>query len=448
MPASTITGLLFDAETLEAASLSDAKGREGGGTLCLEGPQADTLAAAEKKLTGELHLGLAAEAVLLGVAEVPTRERAEIQGMISLRAEEESPFPAEKTCLGWETWGDAGKGCRVVYALCSLAAVQLARDALASCRKRIDRVDVDVLGWLRLLVDAGGLPPEGAHLLFRVCGARTQMVLWRDGGPLLFRSLGDSRDWDEPMWVEEIAPALATARADWGVEGVEGLKVWHDGEAPAWSGPWPCGLPGQCYPLKDLGSPAVGIARRGRDGGRIDLLPPQWHALERERRRRRRLLRGLAFAAGLWLLSVSALVWTVQRRVRELRLLRAELARQEQPIVDLERLRQRVRSLSQFTDRSRSALEALRLMAEATPLDGGLRVTDFTYRKDQGVNFSGTSPAGGAAVFSFLEGLSLGGRMKVGKIETKEQRGRSEFQASAEWLWPGDAVAGEEGGQP
>jgi hypothetical protein len=432
-----ITGFVLTPESLETTTLAGSRKRAAAGELPLSGPPAETLAAAQaaKRLEGALHAALPAQSSLINVIDLPTRDPQEIAGMVSLRTEEWTPFAIERTCSSWELLCEIPGGCRIAVVLAPLPAVQALRDALISRHLQLQRVDIDVFAWLRLLRDAAALPTSGHHLLLILHREQTHLLLLVADQPLLFRSLSETRLLDPETLRTELSHALASLQAEWGITTLDSLRVWHDAEAPAWADEHVAGLPCTLRSLQELPSLCEGVTLRSLSGARFDLSPPQWKTEEARIRQRRHLLRAALVAAALWVFAVGGLVLGVQLRDRQIRALREQARRQEKPVAEILTLQSRVRSLSQFTDRSHSALEALRLLAEAMPSPASLSITDFQYRKEQGLTFSGDVLAGESSFYSFIENLTGKGLIRVENYNVKQQRGRSEFQVNALWNW-------------
>nr|MDA3873184.1 hypothetical protein [Kiritimatiellia bacterium] len=98
-------------------------------------------------------------------------------------------------------------------------------------------------------------------------------------------------------------------------------------------------------------------------------------------------------------------------------------------------LTDQVRSLSQFTDRSSSALETILILAEATPGSGTMVVDDLQYRKEEGITFSGKTAGNVQPFYQFLENLAGDERLRVGSYNLRETRDGFSFTVDARWEW-------------
>lgn len=439
MSAFSITGLLVRPDRLLSTSLpSDSRKGEAVHRV-FEGDPAETLrrTSGEKLLAERVDAALPGEEVLIMVADLPTREPDEIDGMVSLRAEEISPFPVERTCAGWEALRDTDTGSRVLMALADLRHVQTLHDWLSEVRVLPRRVDVDVLGWLEVLREGGHLPEAESRLLLLVDGVQCHAVVWYRGGPCAIRSLGPVRELAADEVAEELRLALMSLESEWTDFSCDRISVWHDGGAPAWAAGELAGLPCDAASLEALPPCSEGVARRGLGSGALDLAPEQWKREAASKTSRLRWKRGLAAAAALWLLGVGALTAAVVLKARRVEAMRARLEERADTASEVQRLSRRVRSLSHFTDRSSSALETMRLLARAMPSAGALRIDDFRYAKDSGVVFSGETRGDGRAFYTFIEELGTAEVLEVENYDVKQQRGATRFQVNTQWSWVG-----------
>ena len=126
---------------------------------------------------------------MLMVLNLPATLPREIEGMVQLQAEEISPFPAERTCVAWELLEQQDQFSRVLMCLCARKPLDQLHDLYHSAGLVPDRVDIDVLGWLALIKDAGELTDSADCLLLIIQDGHSDVVAWQKGQPCLIRSL-------------------------------------------------------------------------------------------------------------------------------------------------------------------------------------------------------------------------------------------------------------------
>ncbi|MCC5849696.1 MAG: hypothetical protein JJU29_16555 [Verrucomicrobia bacterium] len=402
------------------------------------------LAKHHKALNSELHVAVPAESTLLHVADFPSTDPEELEGMVELRAEDLTPFPMDRTYVGWELLSSTETESKVLIALAGHGVIDPLHETLRAHHLLPHRLDVDVLAWWRLLAEHNR---EVSRLLMIVEGPHSHLIVVDHGTPVAFASLGDLRGCPAEVLLEDLEIALAGVEADRGSVQVDGLSIWVRSETPealetekimaAYDGHV------TQNDLRELPELSRGLVLRGLEGGKrkvLDLAPPAWKEEEAMRATRKRVLGWSAALAALWLVGAIGLAVYVKIQENQLQTLRRNLAAQQQPVETVRDLSLQVRSLSQFTDRSASALEVLRVMAEAAPGTGGVVIRDMHYRKDQGVTFSGEARGD---FFQFQETLSASEILRVEDFDTKQERDFTEFRVVTRWIWQDeDGTAG------
>ena len=450
MANSTHHGLFFSGERFEVTSIAGGSKRAsvtdavaaGAGEGERDALNLDALLGRHrKKLTGELHVAVPASSVLMHTADFPTSDPAELEGMVELCVEDLSPYPSDRTYFGWEVLAPTASGSRVLIVLTSRNGVDTLHDSLKAHKLLAHRVDVDVLGWWRLISQEDGF--DGSRLIILLDENQAHLLAADRGLLVAVTSLGDVRECPAEVLAEDVELALGGMEADRGALEFDEVVVWSRGEPPEifrsleLDRRFACPL--HTRDLQDLPPLTEGVARRGLTGGLsgegakpLDLSPLSWKEEEAMRVSRRRLIAGAAAAGILWIVFAGGLTGFVRLKENQARTLRRELEAQRQPVENVRALSNQVRSLSQFTDRSQSALEVLRIMAEAAPGGGRILVRDVHYRKHEGVNFSGEATGD---FLLFQEVLGESDILRVQDFDTTQTRGVTEFRVSTRWRW-------------
>jgi hypothetical protein len=152
----------------------------------------------------------------------------------------------------------------------------------------------------------------------------------------------------------------------------------------------------------------------------VELVPREWIELQR----RKRLIK-IATVASIALLSIWLAVVTLTGTVFTIRQascnwVKKEAALYEGPARAAQDARTEMRSLEQFSNRSRSALESLLGVSAALP--DGVDISSFSYKKGEAVSLRGTSDQaeriydffqqlGGTEVFTGIKDEQLSNRM-------------------------------------
>jgi Tfp pilus assembly protein PilN len=259
------------------------------------------------------------------------------------------------------------------------------------------RVDLNLLGWWRLLNDAGHVQTAGAQAFLILDDTCIDLVVTSAGVPLAMRSLTGLGDLPDEEVADEVAReivyTLTSVDLERTGEHLAEIAIWHHGGGLAESLirrlHEPFGLTAKAYALDTLPPLSEGLARRaaGTGPGLLDLAPPAWHASELRRQARTRLIALTASLLGLWALSVAVFFGGLQYQKQRLARMEARLDRVKAPAEVVRATRDRVLGLQQYVTRTHSSLECLREVSDLLP--PGIELKSFTYRKGKSVELSG-----------------------------------------------------------
>ncbi len=400
-----------------------------------------------KHFRGRLAVALPTERVLLRVALLPSTDAEELRGMAELQTDKYSPFPVESMAMAAETIETTETSALVVMAAVQRDAVDELGRGFQEAAAPIDVVDVEALGWWWTLKQSGQVPARGSQLFVRAADSAMEMILARDGEPLLFRSLpplpdaGDAGALDD--WVAECAEetgySLTSVETEWGSAATPSLHVYHEPDRPAdWAGAFQAALGAETlftHSLADLPTASEGVARRlagPADPLAMDLAPDQWREADAARIARRKLLRSATVFLVAWLLGIGVFVSLLNVQRGRLFGLRAEVEAIEGPALQIRRLRAKVREFALYADRTHSALESLRVVSETLPV--GMDLTSFVYRKGSTLSLRGEADAPDK-VYAFIQSLERTGLFPEVKSEGVSTRNtpqgpRSQFGAT------------------
>lgn len=379
---------------------------------------------------------LPAKDVLMMGLTLPSADPSELEGMITLQAEELSPYPPERTSHSWELLESTGNQSLVLLVLCALQKLDPLHEQCVSRHLPLPRrVDVDLLGGLELLKAKGLLPEESSTFLLFVQASAVYLVAWHRNQPILFRTLGDLRDLNAEIVREELEIACLSLEAVHPEHGVRDLQLWHEGDPPDWAaeplGDWTA----QVHSLHDLPPFEAGVRLRSERNCRLDLAPESWKLEEAKRRNRQKMSRTASLGLGVWAVFMAAILIRGEIHRQSTRKLQRQISEKAPAVERVQALTDQVRSLSQFTDRSSSALETMLVLAEATPGSGALVVDDFQYRKEEGIAFSGKTAGNVQPFYLFLENLAGDERLRVESYNLRETRDVFSFTVNARWEW-------------
>ena len=377
-----------------------------------EGLTAAALKPYLRHFKGRIAVALPAERVLLRMALLPSTDEVELRGMTELQTDKFSPFPVETVAAGAEVLEAAGTSSLVAMAVVRRDDVEGLGRVLQEAGMLPDVVDVEPLGWWWLLKQSGRLPALGSQIILRAAAQGLDLVVSRDGAPLLFRSL-PLRPAADSGWTgecaEEVADSLTTLETEWGGTGAPTLHVFHETGVSADCVPAlqkALGLEAAfAHPLAELPTVSEGVARRAIQPARplaMDLAPEAWRAADAARQTRRRLLRAATIFLAVWLAGIGLFMTLLNVQRGRLARLQAQVEAMEGPALEIRRLRAKVVEFSQYADRRHSALECLRIVSGSLP--DGMELTSFIYRKGNALSLRGEADAP-EKVYAFMQAL-------------------------------------------
>ncbi len=415
MAGKTLTAIAVRARSLEWL----APGRTGDNAAAAEQRQADlaltegqtsildALRAEHDRVVADLRaagcppglaaVGIPAGWVLLRVTDLPAAAPDELRGMAELQIDKFSPFPAEESAVSYELLADREGRARVLLSAVRTDTMDLLGGALQSAGIVPKRVDLNLLGWWRLMNDAGHVQAAGAQAFLILDDTCIDLVVTSAGVPLAMRSLTGLDDLPEEEVADEVAReivyTLTSVDLERTGEHLAEIAIWHRGgglaEALIRRLHDPFGLTARACALDTLPPLAEGLARRAAEAGpgHLDLAPPIWREADLRRRSRRRLIALTASLLGVWAVIVATLFGGLQYQRQKLARLEARLDRDKAPAELVRATRDRVLGLQQYVNRTHSSLECLRDVSDLLP--PGIELKSFTYRKGKSVELSG-----------------------------------------------------------
>lgn len=430
--------LCFRPGGLEATTRFDPPSAECPNTLHLEGEPPVALEEWLKQVPEVQNLVVAVPTrdVLMMVTDFPSQHFAELGSMVELQAEEISPFPPERTGVAWEVLREAGSEIsRVLMVLVPLQKLERLHDLLLPQTGLPVRLDVEVMGWLEMMQVNGHLSSGTDLWVLILAKSEATLVAWHDDTPVLFRSLGAPEELSAEAVREEVLQARVNVETSFPRSRMESIQIWHEGEAPGWAVEAPLSEHQTVHSLQEIAPATHGVLVRSQLGYLLDLTPKRWKEEASALKTRKKVLRIGGAVAAAWVLCIAAVLlwgWVQARQVKRL-----EAANQENAdlVAEIRELSQQVRSLTQFTDRRRGALEALRLLAEAVPGVGTLRLEEFRYRKQGGHTFNGTVGGDVQPFNRFLDALTATESLQVEDYDLQQNRDGYRFRLEMDWNW-------------
>lgn len=372
-----------------------------------------------KHFQGQISVALPTDRVLLRVALLPSTDTEELRGMAELQTDKFSPFPVESIASGAEVIETSETSSLVAMAVVRQEDVEAAGQSFQEAGALPDVVDVAALGWWWGLRQGDWVPSHGSQIFLRSTSDSLDMVLTRDGAPLLFRSLsvppsaGNGLEAERAEWLmdctEEVGYSLTSLETEWGGADAPTLHVFHAEEVSTeWAGllQKELGLESLfIHPLEKLPAVSEGVARRLAEPSRslaMDLAPEAWRVADMERRTRRKLLRSATIFLVIWLVSIGGFWSWLNIKRGQMDRLKSQVEALEGPARKIRILRAKVRDFTLYANRSHSALECLRIVSETLPQ--GTDLTSFIYRKGGSLSLRGVADIPDH-VYAFIKAL-------------------------------------------
>ncbi len=350
-------------------------------------------------IKGTLTAVLPTDKVLLRVVDLPSTDAEELADMVELQVDKFSPFPVEHMAVSFEVLSVQGQDSRVLIAACKRDLVESLGDLFEAAGRQPDRIDVAAAGWWHHVRALEESQVEGRHGMLLLDASGSELVIAQNGVPLMVRSLGAQADASNEEYYRELAEeagyTLTSLESEWGMHAALDLTLWHHGDVPQLLVDLlqqESGVAVITRSLDELPPLSAGIAARSvqaleDEQPTLDLTLTEWKAAASSRKGQQKLLMLVASLLAIWLVGMAAVFAVSHVGRSQVERLRDEVQSLEAPAEEVMVLRRRVNSMEQYADRTHSALEILREIAENMP--DGVEMTSFSYRKAGQVNIRG-----------------------------------------------------------
>jgi len=311
--------------------------------------QADKLYKTLAKAKGDRSVALRSDLALLRVIDLPVAEDAEeLEGMIELQVDKFAPFQLDRLEISHEVLVPGEQTQRVLIAAVLREHIEQLGAPFLLHKESPLRVDLEVLGWWKLLKDHGDVQEVGRQIFLLLEPGGTELIIAQDGHPVLLRTLGSHVDVSEEEFIAEIVEethyTLTSLESEWGVVHTPRLYLWHWGAEPNGVREGlvqECALEVISRRFDDLPPLSEGIARRFAehpDG--LNLIPSAWKETRAAHALRKRMAGASVALLVLWALGMIALT----------AMTKLEAPRHEQRMVQVEALEGDAEEVRQLKD--------------------------------------------------------------------------------------------------
>jgi hypothetical protein len=276
---------------------------------------------------------------------------------------------------------------------------------------RIDRVGATVLGTLYALADKSAFSMNMRDIVLVEEGSDLTLALADSGLPVMIRSCGAAKAASQQSVLNAVRIALIQVQMEHGTAGLSKVicaTTSNDIKNIGLSLADSLNAEFTLHTTASLPSPPHGLALRTiKSAAALNLFPESWKIEISERKFRKYLKIGLAAAAAAWLLLTSWLyAWPaiLDQNIKRLNAQVEKRAAQEEEVNDL---RNRIKIIDTYSDRTYSPIEAL--LAVATSQPEGVDMTSFRYTGDKNHVLVEGKSAITTLVYNFMEELNQSG---------------------------------------
>lgn len=313
-----------------------------------------------------------------------------------------SPFPDEPLTVSFETVRESAAGAVVIAAALPESASDDIAEALDAAKLNVTRIDMLVLGVLRGLWKE--FPETDGRRLVIVRDVDCLSIVAMDNdGPSAIRAITNTVELKR-----EVMLSLLEAEDFGGSRKLaEIVIVEPEGMVSGTEDGDPFGCLADFAPVRriQIGSQAalVGIADRSEDEGSLNALPESWHEVLEESRFKRKLIKYLAVAGGIWLLIMGVFfgvpiaygfMTDYQKGLSK------QHARQYKAVKEM---KAKVDLIHKYSDHARGALEIMKALSDRLP--EGVTLDSWNFKREDGVRVSGDAETS-EAVYTFKDEMA------------------------------------------
>lgn len=406
----------------------------------------------------ETVLALPLDMMLAAVVRVPAGEDPVAVATPVLQAA--NPFPDEPLTIGCETVRETPEGSVVIAAALpeSSLAVEGVGAALDAQKFSVARVDILALGQLRVSWDAIGVGEEDVRKAVLVSSPDCVSIFVLDG--------------DMPVSIKAATPGSDIKRAVMltllEAEGFNGAKplseiVVLEREASEVAEPLDespdtqvsqASLAPQAPDFDSLSdfapvrrvtvgadSALAGVAERSADAQSLNALPASWAEMLAETRFKKKLVKYLSVAVGIWAFAMGVLfgVPVVYGFMTDSQ--KAETKRHHAKFTEVKKMVDKVNLMRKYSDHEHGALELLKAVSDRLPDD--VTLTEWDYKREKGISIRGDagSTSDVYALKDEMEDMAFGegedavkvfGAVKMGSVSSSKD-GRTRFSLDLEF---------------
>lgn len=404
---------------------------------------------ASARLSDNATLTVTSDNLVFRTMRLPAIDPDEIRAMTLTQMEKDAPLPMEEMVCSHEILSADETNSLVLATSAPIATVEQAATRVGLNPERIERVDAQILGILPLLANAEALLSTHREIILAEEGSTVTLVITESGMPVLIRSLGPGATAFGSTLLQTITLSLIQTEMGHGPSKVTQLITLSgskDAIQAASSIAEQLGFPFKVISPRSLPPPAFGNALRSLTEDTLNLFPDAWKAMLKENQLKQTFRIAILTGVTLWLLLVGWLyAWPafVDHRIKKRNAEVTRLAPAESKVNDV---RNRIKIIEAYSDRTFSPMETL--LEVSINLPQGIELSAYRYngtKKQALVEGRARVPT---LVYDFMDQLKtsrLFGEVKLTSGPTFNRNlGLNVFELNVEFKKPAD----QEGSTP
>ena len=352
----------------------------------------------------EVVLALPLSSLLVRVVRISEENLADPESYCKPLLQAISPFPDEDITVSCETIRTSESGAVVIAAAFPEGASGTVADELDRLKLNVTRIDAIEFGEIRHLWNE--IAAEGERKLVLIHGADGVSVMVLEDCELctvrslspecdlkreIMLSLLEAEDFCGARKLSEIVLVRRMA-----AEGVEASSGWAETLATF--------APVRTVEVADEDAALRGVAERSEEPGTINALPASWADVLEESRFKRKLIKFVAAAVGVWAVVIAVLI-AVPLAYGVLSDRQKDLCRKHsRQYREVKSTKEKCLLVRKYRDHSLGALEIMKAVSDGLPPEG-IELNSWNFKRGEGVRLSGEAESA-ELVFDFKDSMA------------------------------------------
>ena len=377
---------------------------------------------AQKGRGREAVLALPLSRLLVKLVRIPVEKETELLNLAAEELKKISPFPDEALSPSCETVAETAEGKLVLAAALPESAAEDIGEALDQEKLEVTRIDAWVLGQLRELwagLEATSTGKVRRLVLVKEAEGLALFVLDGDT-PCAVRSLVNTAD----LKREALLSLLEAEDFGGNLPLKEIVAVGFENEAET-AALATFGMVRHLALPEDAG--LAGIQERAAEEGSLNAMPATWAEVVAETRLKRKLIKFLAIAGGVWLLAMAVLIGVPLVYDNLTNRQRAACRSHARAYEQVRDKKGQVGAVRNVSNHDLGALETLRLVSGVLPQ--GVELTKWNFKRGDVLSIDGTSETRDG-VYKFREALAA---LSLATASDNEDDSETPFFKSVEY---------------